>query len=354
MTLYIGVDFHPHQQTAAWCDSETGETDTVDLLHDDLAKVREFYGSFDQPGVVGIEASGRAQWFEDMLDATDHTLLVGDPYKIRKRAESRHKNDRLDAELIMMLLLRDEFPAIWRRSREQNRILEILRLRLALVGQRTATYNRLQVLAHTAGLPKGKMRTLLFQGRLRLAELDEACSLQRSHLFGLLEHLSKQITELEEWLQTQAAKDSDVRLLKTQKGVGWLTALAVVNTIGDISRFDNVPKQVTKFIGYDSLDKSSAGKRKFGPISKAGSPLVRFMIGQAALIAIRTDPKLKSFHKRLSRRKHKAVAKTATARKLLVKLSIMLRDNITAQEFDRRGRTVGNARWSAGPEMTDA
>jgi len=26
MTLYIGVDFHPHQQTAAWCDTGTGET----------------------------------------------------------------------------------------------------------------------------------------------------------------------------------------------------------------------------------------------------------------------------------------------------------------------------------------
>ncbi len=27
MSLYIGVDFHPHQQTVCWCDTETGETD---------------------------------------------------------------------------------------------------------------------------------------------------------------------------------------------------------------------------------------------------------------------------------------------------------------------------------------
>lgn len=54
----------------------------------------------------------------------------------------------------------------------------------------------------------------------------------------------------------------------------------------------------------------------------------------------------------LAKKKPKAVAKTATARKLLVKLSIMLRDNITADEFDQRGRTVGNAREDTRSAMT--
>ena len=154
MTLYIGVDLHPHQQTAAWCDTQTGETDMVELHHD-LEKVREFYSSFDQPAIVGIEASSRAGWFENMFDSTEHTLLVGDAYKIRKRSESRHKNDRLDAELILNLLMDGKFPAIWRRSKEQNQILDTLRVRLKLVGHRTAIYNRLQSLAHSVGLPKG-------------------------------------------------------------------------------------------------------------------------------------------------------------------------------------------------------
>ena len=343
---------HAHQQTAAWCDTETGETDTVNLFHD-LEKVKEFYASFDQSAIVGIEASSPAQWFEDMLHSTKHKLLVGDPFKIRKRATSRHKSDRLDAELILGLLLRDEFPAIWRRSPEQNRILDILRLRVKLVGQRTAIYNRLQVLAHTVGLPKGKMRTLCYQERLKSAALDEACALQRENLFILLETQSRQILELEKWLHKKADTDSQVQLLMTQNGVGYLTALAVANTLGDVSRFRNVPKQVTNFIGYDSRNESSAARVRFGSITKAGSPLVRYLVGQSALTAIRYDPKLKSFYKRLSRRKHKAVAKTATARKLLVKLSIMLRDDISAPEFDRRGRAVGDARRSARSAMAD-
>ena len=105
MTLYIGVDFHPHQQTVAWCDWQTGEVRTTDLAHD-LERVREFYSSFTEPLVIGIEASARAVWFENMVFEMGHKLVVGNPVLIRKRATSRLKNDRRDAELILELLMR--------------------------------------------------------------------------------------------------------------------------------------------------------------------------------------------------------------------------------------------------------
>lgn len=353
MTLYIGVDFHPHQQTVAWCDTATGETDTFDLPHD-RERVREFYGSLGEPAVVGIEASSRAPWFETLLAEAGHQLMVGNPTLIRKRAVSRHKNDRRDAALILELLLRGEFPSLWRRSPENDQILEVLRLRHGLVGQRTALYNRLQALAHAAGMAKGKMKSPAYRERLRAAPLDEAGAMRREHLFLLVEGLSRQIAEFESWLKGKAEADDRVALLLTQKGVGYLTALAMVNTIGDVTRFARVAKQVTSFVGLDSLEKSSAGKTRFGRISKGGSPLLRYQLGQAAQIVIRYDEKLKSFYRRLEKKKPKGVAKTAAARKLLVKLSIMLRDSIPAAEFDRRGRAVGNARGSAGSEMTVA
>jgi transposase len=350
MTLYLGVDFHPHQQTVAWCDKRTGEIRTLDLVHN-VEKVREFYTSLSESSVIGIEASSRARWFEDMIFESGHKLVVGNPVLIRKRATSRHKNDRRDAELILELLMRGEFPALWRRPPESNQILEILRLRSNLVRQRTQVYNRLQALAHNAGLPKGRIRTARFQSLLKTADMDEAGSLSRAHYFRLLDSLSRQIDELKEWLEKKADTES-VELLMTQKGVGCLTALTVVHTLGDITRFTKVSKQVVGLAGFDSLEDSSAGRIRFGKISKAGSPLLRFQLGQAAQIAARYDTKLKSFYKRLAKKKPKAVAKTAAARKLLVKLSIMLRDNITAEEFDRRGCAVGDARLNAGSEMT--
>lgn len=351
MTLYIGVDFHPHQQTVAWCDTETGETRTVELEHD-LEKVRKFYTSLLEPAVVGIEASGRAVWFENMLFEIGHKLVVGNPVLIRKRATSRHKNDRRDAELILELLMRNEFPAVWRRPAGSNEILEVFYLRSRLVRQRTQVYNRVQAIAHNAGLPKGRMKTKAFQAVVRSLETNEAGEIGRRHLFSLAEKLSEQIDELGEWLKAKAADDSSVELLMTQKGVGYLTALVTVHTLGDVTRFTRLSKQVASFAGLDPLEKSSAGKVRFGRISKAGSPMLRYQLGQAAQIAARSDVKLKSFYKRLAKKKPKATAKTAVARKLLVKLSIMLRDNITADEFDERGRTVGDARASPRSEMT--
>jgi transposase len=347
MTLYIGVDFHPHQQTVAWCDTQTGETKTLDMLHDPET-VRKFYSTLPEPAIVGIEASVRAAWFENMLFETNHKLLVGNPVLIRKRATSRHKNDRRDAELILKLLLSDEFPALWRRPSESNQVLEILRLRLNLVRQRTQVYNRLQALAHNVGLPKGRMKTPAFQAVIKAVDMDEAGDLGRIQLFDLLETFNQKIAGLEIWLKEKAEPAGQVQLLMTQKGVGYLTALATVHTLGDVTRFSRLSKQVVGFAGLDPVEDSSAGKVRFGSISKAGPSLLRFQLGQAANITARFDPKLKSFYKRLAKKKPKAVAKTATARKLLVKLSIMLRDNITADEFDERGRTVGNARLTRG------
>jgi transposase len=320
----------------------------------DLEKVREFYSSLTEPAVIGVEASSRAIWFENMISETGHQLLVGNPVLIRKSAPSRHKNDRRDAEHILELLLTGKFPAIWRRPRESSEVLEVLRLRHKLVRQRIQVYNRLQALAHDVGMPKSTMRTVAVQQVLKRVEMGESGTLCREHLFSVLSHLSERISGLEAWLKLKATANSQVKLLITQKGVGYLTALTFVHTVGDVHRFKKGPKGATHFAGYDSVEDSSAKRKRFGPISKAGSPLLRFQLGQAAQMAIRSDAKLKAFYKRLAKKKPKALAATATARRLLVKLTIMLRDNITAEEFDRRGSTVGNARSIARSEMTAA
>jgi transposase len=267
---------------------------------------------------------------------------------IRRRATSRHKSDKRDAELILQLLLRDEFPAIWRRSREQNQVLEMLKARMNLVRQRTAAYNRLQALAHNFGLPKGRIRAQSFQQLIRTAETDAVGDLQRRQLFELVEYLSGQIAELEKWLNKQAARDEQAQLLMTQKGVGYLTGLCLVNTIGEITRFSKPTNQVPALIGIEPLERESAGKQKASHISRAGSALARYLLGQSANIVGRYDKPLKSFQKRLSKHKPKAVAKTAVARKLLVKLVIMLRDKLSAAEFDRRGRSMNDTRRVQG------
>jgi transposase len=53
-----------------------------------------------------------------MLIELGHELKVGNPSLIRARARSRHKSDKRDADLILDLLVKDEFPAVWRRPEQ--------------------------------------------------------------------------------------------------------------------------------------------------------------------------------------------------------------------------------------------
>ena len=68
MTVYIGADFHPHQQTVCWCDPETGEIQSKNLSHNS-AEPKQFYQAMP-PAIIGIEASTNAPWYEALLHET--------------------------------------------------------------------------------------------------------------------------------------------------------------------------------------------------------------------------------------------------------------------------------------------
>ena len=106
MPTYCGVDFHSWQQFVAWCDTNDGEICFLKLDHSDQEKVREFYTSLPEGVIVGLEACGYSQWFEDLLFEHKIEIRIGNASEIRKRARSRQKTDRRDAELILDLLLR--------------------------------------------------------------------------------------------------------------------------------------------------------------------------------------------------------------------------------------------------------
>jgi transposase len=338
MTLYIGVDFHPHQQTVSYCNNEEGEVHQTSLVHN-VEQVRRFYGQLPK-AVVGIEASCTAAWFEQLLSELGHELKVGNPSAIRARARSRHKSDKRDADLILDLLVKDEFPELWRRPLPSQSVLEQLRFRHHLVKHRTQICNRLQALAHAAGLPKKGIQTKRARVALVAANFTETQSFERDQMFELLDDLTERIQQVEKWLAEKAAGDEKVELLLTHKGVGLLNALAVVHTLGDINRFPS-SKEAVAYTGLDPLEQSSAGKVRFGSISKAGSSVLRHLLGQAMHVAVRYDGELRSFYKRLANRRSKSIAKVATTRKLLIRLFIMLRDGIDYSEFKRRGSAVG-------------
>jgi transposase len=343
MTVYCGVDFHARQQTICFRDL-AGEESCLAELHHDRDDVRGFYTQFTGEVVVGIEASGYSSWFVELLEGLGHRVLIGDAAEIRRRARRRQKNDRRDASLILDLLLKGEFPQVHRPPFESREVLRLLRYRHKLVQMRIRAKNSLQALAYGAGSPR-RAHLLSQWGRERLLQLPmgAAMSRQRGEWLSLVEEFDRRIKGLDEWLGQRAAADERVARLRTQPGIGLLTALALVHTLEPVSRFSG-GRKVAAYVGLDPMEYSSGEKQRFGSISKGGSRLLRHLLAEAAQTAVRRDEELRRFYGRLAHRRGPRKANVAAARKLLIRGYIFLRDRIDYAEFLRRGVEARSAR----------
>ncbi len=350
MPVYLGVDLHVRTQTVCWCDTADGEIHqrTLDHRHDD---VRAFYTQFAAPAVIGVEASGYALWFHQLLSRLGHQVRVGDSFAIRQFAKRRQKNDRRDAELLLDLLLHGDFPVVHVPPPASREVLSLLRYRDRLVRIRTRLRNGLQAvaLAHQLRLGPGLFTA---RGRQQLAALplDQAHALQRTHSLVLLQSLREQIQALEEELERRAETDPRVARLRTHPGVGPLTALAVVHSLEPATRFDRA-RRVAAYCGLDPREHSSGDTVRFGHVSKQGNRLLRFLLVEAAHRAVQTaqDDELRRFYFHLLCKKNHPVAIVAVARKLVLRLYRMLRDGIDYDEFRRRGREARRARGNSSP-----
>jgi len=337
MTLYIGVDIHARQQTVSYLDTEDGTLGQQELHHE-RDDVRAFYSQFSGEVTIGIEACGYTNWFEELVEGLGHKLLVGDAAEIRRLARRRQKNDRRDADLLLDLLLHHEFPALYRYPPESRELLRQLRYRHKLVKLRTMVANTLHALAINCGLSL-RAQLLTRNGRKQLADLRLSAigQQQREELVSLADELTNRILKVEQWLKEQAKSDARVQRLQTHPGVGLLTSLCLVHTLGDLGRFPSTRK-VAAYVGFDPVEHSSAERKVYGGISKAGSRLLRYLLVEAGQTACKHDEQLQQFYRRLVPRRGKARAKVAVARKLLIRCFIMGRAEIDYAEFLRRGK----------------
>ena len=131
---------------------------------------------------------------------------------------------------------------------------------------------------------------------------------------------------------------------------GLLTALAIVHTLEPFIRFTR-QREVAAYVGLEPMVRSSAQRQRYLGIRKAGSRLLRFLLGKAAQVAARFDAELKQFYDRLAKRRGKKKATVAVARKLLSRCWILLRYNIDYSEFRSRAVEAWLARNKIRPSM---
>ena len=156
--------------------------------------------------------------------------------------------------------------------------------------------------------------------------------------------------ELTQAIEQEAKKWPEVLRLMTHPGVGPLTALAFVLIIGTPERFQ-CGKQIGSYAGLIPCEDSSAGHQRLGHITKQGSSLLRFLLGEAALAAARWDSDWRRRYVHLAMRWQRNIAKVAMARRLAVRIYWMWRNSWEYAEWVKFGSHVGTARYQAWREL---
>src|SRR5260370_26551772 len=134
----IGCEYQPGFHRIALVDTDTGECGERRLQHREEAE--KFYRDVAAQGVkvrVGMEASGHARWFERLLADLNFEMWIGDAAEIRTKRVRKQKTDRQDAQLILRLMLKDDFPQIWVPSWENRDLRQLLWHRHRMVQART-------------------------------------------------------------------------------------------------------------------------------------------------------------------------------------------------------------------------
>ena len=322
----IGCDYHPSWQQICWVDTATGETEERKLEHGS-GEAEKFYRGLPEPALIGMESTGNCQWFVEMATTVGHEVWIGDAAKIRASEVRQQKHDRRDAALILKLLLEGRFPRIWTPSGEEKDLRQLLIHRYKLVRIRAQVKTELQHLAMNQGVTrKQKLWSKAGEKVLRELPLKPWAGRRREDLFKVRGMLDEQIAPLDQAV-TEAAENNDkARLLMTQPGVGPITSMAFVLTMGDVNRFQR-GKQVASYLGLIPREYSSGGHQRLGSISKQGNRFLRMLLVEAAQGAVRFDPGFRNEYLHRCHRKAKGVAKVAAARKLAIRLYWMLRTN---------------------------
>ena len=139
-----------------------------------------------------------------------------------------------------------------------------------------------------------------------------------------IETIDNQIDIVSKEIAKYAWKDSqDIKILLSITGIDIFSAMLISTEIVDIKRF-TTPWKLVSYAGLSPSTRESSGKIKTGRITKQGSPLLRWILVQCALSAIRHDHHMRTFYERIKQRKGHGKAIVATAKEMLVAIWYML------------------------------
>ena len=329
---FVGADLH--KKSITFCVVElVGRTTRVvegkRMLCKDVKKIEEFLQSLG-PFQVTVEATIGYDWFAALAEKHADRVVIAHAGKLRIIAESTRKTDKIDARILAEFLAHDMIPEAWRATPRVRQHRSLVRRRHKIQNRITSIKNTMHGILTRYNADRSDLFTSLGWEAARKLELLEEERWLVDDLWDDLpqssERLDKTNNRLAHFASKATLKEREARaVLATMPGVGDATIDTILAELGDWERF-RCADAVVSFAGLDPGVRESDGKRKDLNLTKAGSPLLRWIMIQLAHRVKRNSRRWRTTFERLSNRSGNKKATCAIARRLLLVIYAMLRD----------------------------
>ncbi len=287
---------------------------------------------------VVLEATTNA-WdlYDQVVPYAGKTVIVH-PGAVKLIAGAQVKTDKVDVFRLARLLAANLIPEVWVPPQPVRDLRALIAHRTRLVRTRTAIRNRLHSVLHRHNLlpPEGKLFSEANRTWWQSLQLSPVEKLRVEQDLALLEFLEPQIEKLDQELASLSNASpwsSQTAYLLQLPGLGILGAMTVLAAVGDIQRFPTSKK----LVGYAGLGASvheSGETHRTGKITKQGRKDLRWVLIEAAWVAVNHHPYWKEQFEALKRRKAPSKAIVAIARKLLVVVWHVLSEQAAEKHSD--------------------
>jgi transposase len=319
MAIVGGLDIHRRQITYDWIDTTTGEARRGQLSPATRVELRAWLEQFHgQPADFALEATTGWRFVAEELQRAGFRAHLAEPADTRalRGPKRRAKTDRTDARHPRELLRAGTLPESWMPPAHIADARTQVRLRRALVGERTGWYQRIHAILFHHGLPE-RSQLLTADGRawLARAELPAVARQAVDLALRMIDYLEVELDTLDAVLAGIARGQPDCQALQRRYGIGWLTAVAIWAEFGDVRRFAN-SRQAVRFTGLDVTISESDGKHARGHLARQGSPVLRWALHEAAMCAARPSSPDHAYYLAVKQRLGGKRAALSVARKL--------------------------------------
>lgn len=247
------------------------------------------------PCLIGMEACSGAHYWAREFQTMGHTVRIMAPKFVSPyRMGGRHaKNDAADAAAICEAVTRPCMRFVPIKTLEQQSQLFVHRAHQGYVEERTAQINRVRGLLSELGfiLPQSQKSFKLGVHQV-LEDLPGFCNQVVGDMLSEISRLEERIAQSEKTIAQLAKEDAQAQRLMRLRGVGPVTATAIVASVGNGHDFCN-GRQFSAWLGLVPRQNSSGGKAKLGRITKAGDSYIRtlLVLGARSLLFNAKDKK---------------------------------------------------------------